>query len=356
MAKRRPRPGPTSDRSPLFVASTLPGTHDLAQAEIIRRSRGRVNFSRSLRDDEWRFALESDTDFLSQLRLTQTIHRSLVLDVKGPGSFMSDHYDRCLSLIRSSMSLTDYQNWEEIRFDAAGSNSETFNAFGAKLSESFGIRYAPNSGDLLITVRPSKPGWEFMCRIGNRPLGTRPWREGDLRGAMNATLAAAMVELSGPTKDDVFCNLMCGTGTLAIERLLRRGVQSAVGVDVSRRILKKAAQNADAARIGPRIQLIQGDVAAVPLPDATFNVICADLPWGEAVGDRRSNVVLYEQFFQEAYRIGKPDARLLILTLDTPALDEIGPKIGPLFERLETRQFSQRGYRSQCVRYRHLGL
>lgn len=224
-----------------IVASTLPGTEDFAMNELVRRYKGRLQLLESSRPTECRFIPGSETSTLLQLRLFQSIHASLPLFVRGPGSFMTQiYYKQCLALIRYAMNISQEKDRKGLRFDAAGSNSPTFAEFGARLEESLGILYRPDKGDLLITVRPATRGWEFMCRIGSRPLSTRPWRQANFRGALNATLASTIVELSSPTPDDTFCNVMCGSGTLLIERLLRRGARRAIGIDINSNVLEKA--------------------------------------------------------------------------------------------------------------------
>jgi tRNA (guanine6-N2)-methyltransferase len=335
-----------------LVASTLPGTEDMAKEELIRRSKGRVQFLPSHRTDECRFLLNGDTSTVLQLKLSQTIHAALPLHVRGPGSFMTPvYFKNCLSLIRYAINISGEDSWSGIRFDAAGSDSSTFQELGARLHESLGIPYRPDSGDLVITVRPRDRGWEFMCRIGSRPLSARPWRQANFRGALNATLASAIVELSVPDREDSFCNLMCGSGTILIERLLRRGASRVVGVDISRNILKSARANARAAGIDSRVSFIRATVEGLPLADSQFNVVCADLPWGEAVGDREHNAELYDHFFREAHRIAKPGARLIVLTLDTQTMKKIETRVADLFKLTESRKFIQRGYEPVCTSY-----
>lgn len=350
-SRKKPRQQPSSSRH--YIASVIPGTESFARDEIIRRTRGQVHFLESPRDDEHRFVGGFESSVLTQLRLTQSLHLSIPLDVKGPGTLMSEpYYKRCLTLIQRSMALREDCAYSGLRFDAAGSNSPTFQQFGARLSESLGVPYANNDGDLLITVRPFASGWELMCRVGNRPLGTRAWRKADFRGGLNAAVASAIVESSQPEREDSFCNLMCGSGTLMIERLLRRGADRVVGVDLSPGILAKARANVEAAGLADRVQLIRATVEYVPLESERFDVVCADLPWGEALGDRQDNVDRYAFFLKESRRILKPGGRLLALTADPLSLRISEKQAGEGLERLEDHAFVQREIRSVCRVYR----
>ncbi|MBS13110.1 MAG: hypothetical protein CME19_16065 [Gemmatimonadetes bacterium] len=352
MGKLRSPNHPTGTQ---FVASVLPGVEDLAKDEIIRRTKGRAGFLPSKRQDEHRVILDGDAGSFLQLRIVQAVHRAGSFEVKGPGSLMSEPmFPRVVRLIRSAIELTGDAAWDGLRFDAAGSDSETFRQFGQKLAAELGIPFRSSDGDLLITVRPAENGWEVMCRIGRRPLSTRPWRKADFRGALNATLAAAMVELSKPDQQDRFCNLMCGSGTIVVERLLRRGAKRVVGVDISSGLLAKAQANADGAGLGDRVELVEAAVADPKLADGSFDVVCADLPWGEAVGKRGTNANLYEQFFRTSHRILGSGGRLVALTLDTVSLDQVAEEITPLFKTVGMRVFNQRGYRSRCTLYERI--
>ena len=63
-----------------------------------------------------------------------------------------------------------------------------------------------------------RDGWEVLIRLTPRPLSAREWRVCNMEGALNATIAAAMIEMTDPSarRPRVF-NLMCGSGTLLIE-------------------------------------------------------------------------------------------------------------------------------------------
>src|SRR5581483_7823655 len=100
------------------------------------------------------------------------------------------------------------------RIDAAGADSPTFRRLAAELATRTGLADDPATGDLLLRIRPAAGGWEVACRLSPRPLSTRAWRVRDIPFALNATIAAAMVEMTEPRPQDRFANLLCGSGTL----------------------------------------------------------------------------------------------------------------------------------------------
>src|SRR6266511_2471254 len=84
---------------------------------------------------------------------------------------------------------------------------------------------APGRDSAALRIRRARQpadGWEALVRLSPRPLSARAWRAFNLPGALNATIAAAMVELSRPRASDRVLNLMCGSGTILVERLDRK--------------------------------------------------------------------------------------------------------------------------------------
>jgi 23S rRNA G2445 N2-methylase RlmL len=124
--------------------------------------------------------------------------------------------------------------------------------------------------------------------------------------ALNATIAAAMVRMSGPTKNDRVANLMCGSGTLLIERLLAGPARSAVGVDSDPAAIAAAQENA----AGLDVELHTADIA--DWTGGPFDVIFADPPWGDKTGSHETNDALHELLLRKAFELSA--TRLVVLT------------------------------------------
>lgn len=206
------------------------------------------------------------------------------------------------------------QGFESFRISAAGSHSAVFLRLAAELQRRTGLRHEPETGDLLIRVRPAGEGWEVLARLTPRPLSARTWRVADVPGALNATIAAAMVSLLGTAPHQRFLNLMCGSGTLLAERLLAGRARLAVGLDQDPGALRAAIANLDAA--GVAAGLIRGDVARPPLAAGAFDAICADLPYGQLSGSHAANDALYRALLASAAEVAAPRARLAVITHD----------------------------------------
>jgi 23S rRNA G2445 N2-methylase RlmL len=226
---------------------------------------------------------------------------------------------------------------------------------GTQLGEKLGLPFRNDTGDLVVTLRPGKTGWEVLYRVGNRPLGTRAWRQVNYRGSLSGTVAAALVELSSPSPHDAFLNLMCGSGTIMIERHKRAEARALVGVDNSALALVAAQTNCAAAGLRGQLLLVKGDTTCLPLADMSFDKLCADLPWGESLGTHEANVSLYGHTFAEAYRLCRPGGKLLILTQDQRALRALGGDTVRGWRLVEERTFVQRGFHPVCRVYQKHG-
>ena len=235
------------------------------------------------------------------------------------------------------------------RFDAAGARSPTMRRIAAALEERLGMPWDPEDGDCRITFRPGRRGWEVLCRAGNRPLASRDWRRVDWPVSLNAAIAACMVELSRPRRQQRYLNLMCGGGTLLIERLLRRGAATAVGLDNSPEALAASRGNLAAAGLAERVRLVRGDARATGFPGGAFDAVTADLPWGERHGSRGSNRALYGATLAEAARLCRAGGTMVLLTQDSAALRAALAEQPPAWDVLDERRIVQRSYRPLCL-------
>ncbi|HEX5688411.1 MAG TPA: methyltransferase domain-containing protein [Roseiflexaceae bacterium] len=194
-----------------------------------------------------------------------------------------------------------------------------------ELAQNSGLEIAEDEADLLLRLRRNRSGegWEALVRLTPRPLSTRPWRVCNMPGALNATLAYAMMRLSEPRAMDRVVNLACGSGTLLVERLGIGPARSAIGCDTNSQALECARSNLRAAGYEQLAQLEAWDVAELPLLDGSSTVICADLPFGQLIGSHRENEMLYPRILAEATRIAAHSARLVVLTHEVRLFERV---------------------------------
>ncbi len=333
----------------------MPGLEDLLRQEIGKRFKGRVSFVAHTKEGECHFFFKGHPNALLSLRLCQALYRRRDFAVGRPKTLLSpEHLATLVRDITSAMVITPADQFAGLRLDAAGANSPTMRRLGAQLAEQLGLPFRNDTGDLVIALRPGEMGWEVLYRIGNRPLGTRTWRKVNYRGSLNATVAAALVELSSPSPRDAFLNLMCGSGTIMIERLTRCKARSVVGVDTSAVALDAAQQNCAAVGLNGQVLLVEGDARRLPFEDGRFDKLCADLPWGESIGTHASNISLYKEVFEEAHRLCRPGGKLVVLTQDRRALKALTSEVENRWQLVEERRFVQRGFHPQCRVYKKI--
>src|ERR1035437_10055091 len=114
-------------------------------------------------------------------------------------------------------------------------------------------------------------------------------------------------------KHDKILDLCCGTGQMCL-KLMKADVSdiSVTGLDFNDAMLKIAHEKLDPLSDTADIDLIQGDILALPFPDKEFDVVTI------AFGIR--NVADKVKAFAEIIRVLKPGGRVICLELSKPDL------------------------------------
>jgi len=273
-----------------------------------------------------RFRYTGNPFHLLKLQTVQAVYFVRHYAIPRPKALLGDqHFKALLAQIAAVRDLSPTEAYRTFTISAAGSDSSVMMRLKEELGQKIGLT-ADQEGDLLIRLRrpvDGGEGWESLVRLSPRPLATRAWRVCNREGALNAAVAHAMTILSRPTEDDVFLNLMCGSGTLLIERLVWGGAASAVGYDRDPSALECARKNVEAAGYSDRIKLRQGDVTDLDVAAKSVDVIVADLPFGNLVGSHGDNVRLYPAVLTEAARVAKPGARFVLITGEVHLLEDL---------------------------------
>lgn len=115
----------------------------------------------------------------------------------------------------------------------------------------------------------------------------------DYPGAVNATIAASILDLLDIGADDEVLDMTCGSGTFLVEQLAVTAPARAVGVDLSEVAIDAARAHQRAARHKGRVEWVVGDVLTTPL-DPVFTRILSNPPWGEPHGEHAENLALHE--------------------------------------------------------------
>lgn len=262
---------------------------------------------------------------LSGLRRAVAVYLPRSYPVPRPKALLGDEYLR--QLLKDIDFVRTHSlggSFSSFRFAAAGSDSSVFQRLAATIETRTKLNYDAKEGDLLLRIRPLGQGWQVLSRLSPRPLSSRAYRQCNLPGGLNATVAVAMNDLAHTLPQERYLNAMCGSGTLLIEQLLSLKPAQALGVDLSQSALNCAQENLKSARL--KASLMQADVRNLPFAESSFDVISMNPPWGDAVGSLRDNRQLYPAALQELARIASPSARLVVLTHDIRHFEDLVPK------------------------------
>src|SRR6266545_4844341 len=217
----------------------------------------------------------------------------------------------------------------------------------AELTERTGLPEDPDDGELYLRIRRARQpadGWEALVRLSPRPLSARAWRAFNLPGALNATIAAAMVELSRPRASDRVLNLMCGSGTILVERLAHGPAALAAGCDLDPAALAGSGANLDAAGLADAAALARMDATALALRDVACKVLLADLPYGHRMGTHEANAALYPAVLAEAARVTEPDGVMVLVTHELRLFERCLPEARRWWSVERTVQVDQKGH------------
>lgn len=259
---------------------------------------------------------------LSRLRVAVAAYVLMDFDVPRPLALLGHQaLNRIVSSIREVRAASP-DTFSTLRLSAAGADSRAFGRLKAELAAACGLEPADGEADLLIRIRRSSGarGWQVLIRTTPRPLSKRSWRVCDRPGALNATVASAMVGLEPGGPGERFINLACGSGTLLIERLGMGPARIAVGCDNDPAALKCAKENVQASG-RTAVKLICTDARAMPFEDSSFDRAVVDLPYGMLVGDPAGARDLYPGLLREAARVTRSGGSLVAITARKTWLD-----------------------------------
>jgi SAM-dependent methyltransferase len=360
-----------SDRR--YEAEVLPGLASFAHAELAQLPGARPDplpreAAVVARLDRLPFRWHGAADPpLEPLRTVTSLQRLLDFSVPRPRALLGDEALRTIQ--REARAVVAAAGpFVGLRVEAAGRDSAVFARLRAALARGLALADAPDDGELRLRVRPrpgeGPPGWQVLIRTTPRPASARAWRVANLPGGLNACVAAAIWRWTGVGPDQRVVNPMCGSGTLLIERALLGPAGRLVGLDLDPDALAAAAANADAAglavdsdlagRAGPAgratIELRLADAGATPFEAGSFDVLVADPPWGDAVGDAAALPDAYARLLAEAARLVVPGGTAVIVTHALRAFDGALAGAGDRWREAGRLRVFHGGHRPAVVR------
>jgi SAM-dependent methyltransferase len=257
------------------------------------------------------------------LRLRTAVAAYLLVTVPGrrPSALLGDA--TLFDQVEAVRALHPPGAFSSFRLSAPGRDSAALRRLREELARRSGLADDPRDGELLLRIRRSHDaaGWDLLTRLSPRPLSARAWRIHNLPGALNATIAAAAVDLTRPRPRDRVLNLMCGSGTLLVERFARGRPALAAGCDLDPSALAGARRNLAAASLAGSVGLARMDATALGFAGGVFDVLLADLPYGHRMGSHQDNAALYPAVLREAARVAAPGGALLLVTHELRLLE-----------------------------------
>jgi predicted RNA methylase len=308
-------------------ADVLEGLEPFAAAELRELAGDLVRLAPAQRPGALRFRYRGDLDRLLDLRSVVAVSLVGQFELPRPKALLGhQHFTRLLDLLERARELWRPGAFPALRLSAAGAESSVLTRLRQELAEHLGISAsttAEGAGDLLLRLRRAPDGaWEALVRLSPFPLAARPWRVCNMPGALNASVAHVIARLTRPRPADRLLNLACGSGTLLIERLALGPARSAVGCDTDPRALECARANLVAAGFQDEARLEPWDATQLPLPPASVDVICADLPFGQLIGSHDQNQELYPYLLAEATRVARSGAHMALITHEIRLLEQ----------------------------------
>ncbi|GCE14967.1 methyltransferase domain-containing protein [Tengunoibacter tsumagoiensis] len=330
-----------------LCADILVGLKDIAIDELYRKFKNRISIIPSNDAEMLYFEYKGSLKDLLSVKTIVAIYLLNKFHIPRPKALLGQqNREKMIDAIYEVLNLYPKGTFDSFRISAPGKDSSVFSRIKDAIEDDIHLPYDPNNGDLFLRIRPSilyKDSWEVFTRISPRPLATRGWRVFNMKGALNATIASAMLEMTKPNANDRFLNIMCGSGTLLIERLQRGKVQTIVGGDINKDTLLNAKRNISASGFEHEITLMRFDVCQLPFEENSFDVICADLPWGQLVGSIEENSTLYPNMLREVARIATYKARFVLITHNVQLFENILPSFVDSWTLVECLKVYQGG-------------
>jgi tRNA (guanine6-N2)-methyltransferase len=350
----RPGAGSLHNRSDLFEVEVLDGLAPICKVELTELLGAEGQVLKSKRPDQLTFEFKGRSSALLRLRTAVAVFQLLYFKVPNPRSVVQGpNLERLLAAIDR---IKQHGRFSSFRIGAAGSDSPTFQKIKNLIERNTGLTFDRDGGEMVIRFRRSqlKPfGWDVLIRITPRPLSARQWRVENMPGALNATVAAAMVLATKPRQSDRFLNIMCGSGTILAERAAICPAAQMLGVDIASSALKKAERNLSRLRSKPL--LLCEDIQRLSLKDRSFNVVCADLPWGRLVGDRAKLQGLYAETIRQAGRVCEAGGTFAVLTQENGLFEGALGDFKADWELLSSARVKQADYKPTLYLLRRKG-
>ncbi|WP_193104491.1 methyltransferase [Brachybacterium sp. FME24] len=308
------------------------------------REAGRLGTVRQVTPTELSLTTD-DLDAVRDLRRVVAASISLTVVARRPRELLETSVQqRFAGLLEDLDRQRPRQRFQGLRLEAAGAETPDMRRLAEALAQHAGLE-VDAEGDLVVRVRRGAPAhtWEMLLRTTPRPLSTRAWRTVDYPGAVNATIAATVLDQLEVSAKDTVLDMTCGSGTFLVEQLHEVAPARSVGVDREPAAIDAAEQHQRAARRKGRVDWITGDVLSTAI-EPGFTRIVTNPPWGTLHGEHESNEQLLADLLDRAAELAAPHARLGVLTHEITRMHRVLERPGSTWRLLGEHRFFQKGH------------
>lgn len=301
----------------VYEAEVIIGIEDIAIKELQTLDGMHNRSIKHIRDGFIRFEYSGKRTELDNFRSIIAIYEIHHFDIPRPKAILGhQNFTRLVDLSSSIINTWDNQEYT-LGLGAAGSDSSVMQRIKSELSQALNLPIAEEEkGNLYLRLIPAykKTGWEALIRLTPAPLSTRSWRIKNIPGALNATVAYAMLQLANIKDETHVINLCSGTATILIELAHQHKRCNLLAIDNDCDILNMATTNITASHTQNRITQICAEAQQTPTQTGSIQYIFADLPFGHHIGSHEENEWLYPAILDEAARITAQGAIFVALT------------------------------------------
>ncbi|MDN5898650.1 MAG: methyltransferase [Brachybacterium sp.] len=286
-----------------------------------------------------------DLDAVRSLRRVVAASTSLTVPARRPRELLETSVQqRFGELLEEIRRQRPRQTFHGLRLEAAGAGTPDMRRLASALAELAELP-VDGEGDLVVRVRKGATPvtWQMLLRTTPRPLATRAWRTVNYPGAVNATIAATVLDLLQVDAEDSLLDMTCGSGTFLVEQLHATPPARAVGVDLDQAAIDAARTHQRAARRKGRIDWVQGDARTVAL-EPGFTRFVTNPPWGTLHGEHETNEELLQELLARAAELAAPHARLGVLTHEITRMHRVLETAPAGWREVDEHRFFQKGH------------
>lgn len=276
-------------------------------------------------------AIKSEDDFIylkfvediSKIKNLRSVVRAYIVvrDSNYNPYYISKHKSIIGNIIDIIQNNT-LDQFKSFKIVCAGSDSSEVRSIAKYVEDIYKLTEEENA-DMKIHVTKTNNIWEVGVQMTSRPLSSRNYKERNMSGAMDPTIAYALNSLCELENAHSYLNIFSGSATLLIEAgQCYHDLKQLVGFDNSKEHLSLAMQNIRKAGLITKIKIKEEDIFDKPQL-GKFDVITSDLPFGMLISKYEDLEELYQCFIDYCEEILNTQGVLGVYTNNHEMLKKI---------------------------------